>query len=140
MEDGQVEFLTFDETPAEKYLGVASIRFFGQIILRYKVQRTKDGNGIFIAAPSFKKVDESGEHWCQWFMLDSMSQNETVANLIKTKVKAHFTSKSSDSSNSGSGGASYDQNALGGYNQPRAQKTAPASSGWGSQAFAHRTA
>ena len=139
MEDPQVEFLTFDETPAEKYLGVASIRFFGQIILRYKVQRTKDGSGVFIAAPSFKKVDETGEHWCQWFMLDSMSQNETVTNLIKTKVKAHFNSKA-DGSNSGSGGTSYDQNALGGYNQSRAQKTAPASSGWGSQAFAHRTA
>ena len=55
MEDSQVEFLTFDETPAEKYLGVASIRFFGQIILRYKVQRTKDGNGIFIAARALKK-------------------------------------------------------------------------------------
>ncbi len=140
MEDGQVEFLTFDETPAEKYLGVASIRFFGQIILRYKVQRTKDGNGIFIAAPSFKKVDESGEHWCQWFMLDSMSQNETVANLIKTKVKAHFISKGSDSPNSGSGGSFYDQNGYGGYNQSRAQKTAPASNGWASQAFAPRTA
>lgn len=139
MEDSQVEFLTFDETPAEKYLGVASIRFFGQIILRYKVQRTKDGSGVFIAAPSFKKVDETGEHWCQWFMLDSMSQNETVTNLIKTKVKAHFNSKA-DGSNSGSGGTSYDQNALGGYNQPRAQKTASTSSGWGSQAFAHRTA
>jgi hypothetical protein len=41
MEDCQVEFLAFDETPAEKYLGVASIRFFGQIILRYKVQRIR---------------------------------------------------------------------------------------------------
>lgn len=126
MEDCQVEFLAFDETPAEKYLGVASIRFFGQIILRYKVQRTKDGNSIFIAAPSFKKVDETGEHWCQWFMLDSMSQNETVTNLIKTKVKAYFSSK--DPSNSGSGGVSYDQNGFVGYNQSRAQK------------FAHRTA
>jgi hypothetical protein len=38
MEDSQLEFLAFDETPAEKYIGVASIRFFGQIILRYKVQ------------------------------------------------------------------------------------------------------
>lgn len=51
MEDSQVEFLAFDETLAEKYLGVASLRFFGQIILRYKVQQTKDGNGIFIVAP-----------------------------------------------------------------------------------------
>ncbi len=107
MEETQVEFLTFDETPAEKYLGVASLRFFGQIILRYKVQRTKDGSSIFIAAPSFKKVDQSGEHWCQWFMLDSMSQNETVTNLIKTKVKAHYTARM--------GNSSYDQNSFGEY-------------------------
>lgn len=138
MEDTQVEFLTFDETPAEKYLGVASIRFFGQIILRYKVQRTKDGNGIFIAAPSFKKVDHAGEHWCQWFMLDSMSQNETVTNLIKTKVKAHYNSRSGGSANSG--GSSCDQNGLGGYNSSCAQKTASASNGWGSQSLSHRAA
>lgn len=128
MEDFQLEFLTFDETPSEKYLGVASLRFFGQIILRYKVQRTKDGNGIFIAAPSFKKVDQSGEHWCQWFMLDSMSHNETVTNLIKTKVKAHYNSRSGD------------QNGFGGYNPSSSQKVAPASSGWGSQSLSPRTA
>ena len=132
MEDSQLEFLAFDETPAEKYIGVASIRFFGQIILRYKVQRTKDGNGIFIAAPSFKKVDQSGEHWCQWFMLDSMSQNETVTNLIKTKVKAYYNSRS--------GGSSCDQNGFGGYSPSCAQKAAPASNGWGSQSLSPRTA
>ena len=115
MEDSQVEFLSFDETPSEKYLGVASIRFFGQIILRYKVQRTKDGNSIFIAAPSFRKVDQSGEQWCQWFMLDSMSQNEIVANLIKTKVKAYFNNKTDVNVSS-------------------------LPSGWNNQAYAHRTA
>lgn len=119
MEDCQVEFLAFDETPAEKYLGVASIRFFGQIILRYKVQRTKDGNSIFIAAPSFKKVDQAGEHWCQWFMLDSMSQNEIVTNLIKTKVKAYFNNKIECSSS---------------------PKASSLSSEWNTQAYAHRTA
>lgn len=140
MEDCQVEFLGFDETPAEKYLGVASIRFFGQIILRYKVQRTKDGTGIFIAAPSYRKIDQSGEHWCQWFMLDSMSQNETVTNLIKTKVKAHYSSKSGDGQNLSSMACSSDQQANGGYNQSRAQKTASASNGWASPAYSHRTA
>lgn len=118
MEDSQVEFLTFDETPAEKYLGVASLRFFGQIILRYKVQQTKDGNGIFIAAPSFKKTDQSGEHWCQWFMLDSMSQNETVTNLIKMKVKAYYNGK----------------------NGPAQNVYGSQSRGWTAQALSHQTA
>jgi len=30
MEDFQVEFLNFDETPEEKYLGVASLKIFGK--------------------------------------------------------------------------------------------------------------
>ncbi len=120
MEDSQVEFLAFDETPAEKYLGVASLRFFGQIILRYKVQQTKDGHGIFIAAPSFKKTDQSGEHWCQWFMLDSMSHNETVTNLIKMKVKAHYNTKNGPT-----------QNGYGSHSTSR---------GWGSQSLSPQTA
>lgn len=119
MEDLQVEFLGFDETPEEKYLGVASLKLFGKVILRFKVQRTKDGNGMFVAIPSYRKIDHTGEQWCQWFMLDSSSQKEVVENLIKTRVKAYFKAKEAGVST---------------------QKVAVASNGWGSQAFAHRTA
>ncbi len=140
MEDFQVEFLSFEETPNEKYLGVARLRIFGKVILCFKVQRTKDGNGMFVAIPSYKKVDQTGEQWCQWFMLDSSSQKEMVDNLIKTKVKAYFKSKSEDNSNSGSGGSFCSQNGFVGQSQPSAQRAASASNGWGSQAFAHRTA
>ncbi|MBS0585217.1 MAG: hypothetical protein JSR76_02810 [Verrucomicrobia bacterium] len=135
MEDFQVEFLNFDETPEEKYLGVASLKIFGKIILRFKVQRTKDGNGMFVAIPSYRKTDQMGEQWCQWFMLDSSSQKEIVENLIKSKVKAYFKSKE-DSSNSNSGGSFCSSNNYSGHSQ----KAASASNGWGSQAFAHRTA
>ena len=55
MEDSQVEFLAFDETPAEKYLGVASMRFFGQIILRYKVQRLKMAMAYSLLPPALKR-------------------------------------------------------------------------------------
>jgi hypothetical protein len=127
MQEEEVEFLSFDETPEEKYLGVASIRFFGRIILRYKVQKTKDGNGIFIAAPSFKKTDPSGEHWCQWFMLDSMSQNESVTNLIKTKVKLYFSSKAAHGQSSNQNTPAFAQQAQGGQNY---SKNTSASNGW----------
>ena len=140
MEDFQVEFLSFDETPEEKYLGVASLRVCGKVILRFKVQRTKDGNGMFVAIPSYRKTDQTGEQWCQWFMLDSSSQKEMVENLIKSKVKAYFKAKSEDGSNSGSGGSFSHQNGFVGQSQHAAQKLAAASNGWGSQAFSPRTA
>ncbi len=137
MESFQVEFLNFDETPEEKYLGVASLKIFGKIILRFKVQRTKDGNGMFVAIPSYRKTDQMGEQWCQWFMLDSSSQKEVVENLIKSKVKAYFKAKE-DSSNSNSGSSFCSSNAYNG--QHSNQKVSSASSGWGSQALTHRTA
>jgi hypothetical protein len=52
-------------------------------------------------------------------MLDSMSQNEIVTNLIKTKVKAYFNNKIDGSSS---------------------PKAASLSSEWNTQAYAHRTA
>ncbi len=140
MEDFQVEFLSFDETPDEKYLGVASLKILGKIILRFKVQRTKDGNGMFVAIPSYRKTDPTGEQWCQWFMLDSSSQKEMVENLIKSKVKAYFKSKSDDASNSSSGGSFCSSNGFNGQIQHSAHKAASASNGWGSQAFSPRTA
>lgn len=139
MENFQVEFLSFDETPDEKYLGVASLKIFGKIILRFKVQRTKDGNSMFVAIPSYRKTDHTGEQWCQWFMLDSSSQKEMVENLIKSKVKAYFKAKSDDASNSNSGGSFCSQNAFGGQSQHSAQKVAATSNGWDSQAYAPRT-
>lgn len=141
MEDFQVEFLSFDETPEEKYLGVATLKILGKmpVILRFKVQKTKDGNGMFVAIPSYRKTDHAGEQWCQWHMLDSSSDKEIVENLIKTKVKAYFKAKESGS-NSSSNGSFCSQNAFGGHNQHSAQKVAAASNGWGSQAFTHRTA
>lgn len=139
MEDFQVEFLSFDETPDEKYLGVASLKMFSKIILRFKVQRTKDGNGMFVAIPSYKKIDHAGEQWCQWFMLDSSSQKEIVENLIKSKVKAYFKAKSEDASNSNSSGSFCSQNTFGGQSQHSAQKVAAAPNGWGSQTYAPRT-
>ncbi len=140
MEDFQVEFLSFDETPKEKYLGVASLKIYNEIILRFKVQRTKDGNGMFVAIPSYKKEDHAGEQWCQWFMLDSSSRKEMVENLIKSKVKAYFKSKSDDASNSSSGGSFCSSNGFSGQSQHSAHKAASASNGWGSQAFSPRTA
>ena len=137
MDDFQVEFMNFDETPEEKYLGVASLKIFDKIILRFKVQKTKDGNGMFVAIPSYRKTDHMGEQWCQWFMLDSSSQKEVVENLIKSKVRTYFKEKE-DSSNSNSGGSFCSSKTYSG--QHSHQKTASASRGWGSQAFAHRTA
>lgn len=126
-----IEFVGFDETPLEKYLGVATIRILKEVILRFKVQRTKDGNGIFIAAPSFKKTNETGEHWCQWHMLDSMSQNEVVTNLIKSKVKEYYQIKSGNTPVSNTGIAPMNQNTQNNQAYNNTQKTQPAqNNGW----------
>jgi hypothetical protein len=136
-----VEFVGFDETPLEKYLGVATIRILNEVILRFKVQRTKDGNGIFIAAPSFKKTNETGEHWCQWHMLDSMSQNEVVTNLIKSKVKEYYQIKSGNMQASNSGIARTNQNSPNNQTYNNTQKSQPASSnGWSQNSWGVATA
>ena len=77
---------------------------------------------------------------CDELKLSKSAAKEMVENLIKSKVKAYFKSKSDDASNSSSGGSFCSSNGFNGQSQHSAHKAASASNGWGSQAFSPRTA
>lgn len=84
-----IEFLKFEKTPSEKYLGIVTIRAYGKIILRYKIIPTKDGSSFF-AAPSTYKMPatiDRDEHYISAFMLDSISENEECMAIIKSAVR-----------------------------------------------------
>jgi hypothetical protein len=81
------EFLSYIETPAEKYLGVASLKCWGKIVLRFKIVATKDGKGTFPACASYKIIDESGERYIPAFIVDSRSEQEEIEHVIRNGVK-----------------------------------------------------
>jgi hypothetical protein len=89
----EIEFLGYKETPAEKYLGIATVRIGRAVVLKYRINQTKDGQNIFPAAPSYKEVVDGQDKWNEWFMVDSRSQHEDINTLIKEKVRAYYAQK-----------------------------------------------
>ena len=78
------QFLKYQPTPNEKHLGIATVKAYGKIILRYKIIPTKDGSSFFPCAASYKMPDDS---YISAFILDSNSENEELTSLIKTHIK-----------------------------------------------------
>lgn len=84
----QFEFLEFVATPNEKHLGIATIKAFGKIILRYKIIPNKDGTGYFVGCASYKMPGiAGGDQYEEAFMLDSNYEMKQVTSLILANVK-----------------------------------------------------
>lgn len=93
----QVEILKFEPTPESKHVGVAHVRLFKQVVLRYKVIENKDGSGYFVAPPSYKREFPDGtDKWNQWFMLDSQVFSEEVQDMIRAYVNKALAQKPSN--------------------------------------------
>lgn len=91
----EIEILKFEETPEAKHLGVAHVRLFRQVILRYKVQEKTDGVGYFINPPAYKREFSDGtEKWTKWHLLDSQVFQEEVRDQVESYVHIHMTNKS----------------------------------------------
>lgn len=80
-----MEFIKYESTPGEKHLGIASVKLYGKIILRYKIVPTKDGASFF-AAPSAFKMSATDTYQAS-VLIDSHSENEMLMNFIKENVK-----------------------------------------------------
>jgi len=85
----QYEFIAYKPTPSDQYmLGVATVRLYGKVILRYKHVKTKDGTGDFFTSPSYSVSEDGEKKYLQAFLLDSRSDEEQLQDLIRRGVKA----------------------------------------------------
>ena len=75
------EFLSYEPVVGEKFLGIATVRAWGKIILRYKIVPGKDG-GWFAGAASIK----NGDKYESAFMIDSQYESKALMEFIKTQV------------------------------------------------------
>lgn len=83
-----MEFIKFERTPGEKHLGIATVKMYGKIMLRYKIIPSKDGASFFCAPPSATKMvgQDGKDYYPASFVIDSNSENETLQNFIKAHV------------------------------------------------------
>ncbi|HUU86569.1 MAG TPA: hypothetical protein VMX17_02300 [Candidatus Glassbacteria bacterium] len=82
------EFLNYLETPTERYFkGIATVRLYGRIILKYKIVEKKDGTGFFVAPPNYRIPTGDGSHkYMDAFMIDSRSEHDELLQLVRNGV------------------------------------------------------
>ena len=88
-----LEFLSFSETPNEKYLGIATIRVEKRFIFRYKISPNPRGVGFFLNVPSVK-IDDSNKPYKAAFFFESIYENEQIESFVEENVKKLLTIKS----------------------------------------------
>lgn len=94
----QFEFIKYEPTPGEKQEGIAFIKAYGRIMLRFKIVKTKDGKGYFPACSSYKMGTQNGEDiYLAAFVIDSKSEDEELRNLIRAKVAPFLDGKKGQS-------------------------------------------
>lgn len=76
------EFLSYEPVTGERFLGIATVRAWGKIILRYKIVPTKDGKNFFPAASAIKSADR----YEPCFVLDSAHESKQLTDMIKEQV------------------------------------------------------
>lgn len=83
------EFLNYLQTPDEKYfMGIATTRIYGKIVLKYKIVQKKDNSGYFIAPPNYRlPVKEDGTHkYIDAFLIDSRTEHDLLLEFIRKHV------------------------------------------------------
>lgn len=85
-----IEFVSFERTPAEKHLGIATIRMTypdGFFLIRYKIVLMKDGVNIFPGMASYKISDMGMDTYVEAFTVDSRVKEKEISDLIRRNVK-----------------------------------------------------
>lgn len=82
----QFEFIKFERTPSEeKYLGIAYVKAWGKINLRFKMQKNKEGPGYYVSPDAHKKPNQEGK-WEDSFLLESNGDKEELEDMIRQRV------------------------------------------------------
>lgn len=82
-----MEFIKYEATPKEKHLGIATVKLYGKILLRFKIVPTKDGQGYF-STPAYIKTEREGEDkFIASFVIDSRTEEDELNTLIRDEIR-----------------------------------------------------
>jgi len=81
-----MEFVKFEPIEDEKCLGIATVKLYEKIVLRYKIIPIREGGGYFPAPASYKLSDDK---YIASFMIDSRTEEEEVINMIRENLKQY---------------------------------------------------
>lgn len=85
-----VEFIKYEKAGSdEKYLGIATVKYLGKIILNYKVVMKKDGSGYFPTVGSYKNPQDSTQ-FLGWFLIESNFEIQEIENCIRKNIRQYM--------------------------------------------------
>jgi len=91
------QFISYTPTPTDQYmLGIAKIKLYGKIELRYKHVKTKDGSGSFFTSATYSMVDPNTQEkkYVPCFLIDSRSDEEEIQDIIRDGMNRVLKQKS----------------------------------------------
>ncbi len=87
--NNQFQFISYTPTPNDQYmLGIAKVKLYGKVELRYKHVKTKDGNGSFFTSATYTTTDPqtNEKKYIPCFLVDSRSDEEMLQEVIRSGV------------------------------------------------------
>ncbi len=95
--NNQFQFISYTPTPNDQYmLGIAKIKLYGKVELRYKHVKTKDGNGTFFTSATYTTTDPqtNEKKYVPCFLIDSRSDEEILQEVIREGVNQVMNQRS----------------------------------------------
>ena len=80
------EFIKYDLTPHDRHKGIAHVRAYGKISLRFKVIPKKNGEGTFPAAPSIRMGTEPDISYLSAFSVDSKEEESELMSVLRDGI------------------------------------------------------
>lgn len=81
-----IKFMEYVETPTEKHLGIATI-MYGSMLLRFKIQPGKDGQGFYAQSASHKVTENGQDKYLESFLVDSRIEHGKMMDIVREGVK-----------------------------------------------------
>jgi hypothetical protein len=78
------EFISYKSTPGDQYMiGIATVKLFGKVLVRFKHVKKKDGNGDFFAMQSYAITEDGQKKYLECVLLDSRSDEELLMDAVR---------------------------------------------------------
>jgi hypothetical protein len=86
------ELLEYLPTPGDKQLGIATVRCWGKIVLKYKIVSGKDGHGFFASEAGGIKTGMSADGkdiYEKIFVVDSNYEDKAIKTFISRSINPY---------------------------------------------------
>lgn len=81
------KFISYKPTPDDQYmLGIATVKLYDKVVVRYKLVQSKDGKGNFFCVANYTLTEHGEKKYLPCVIMDSNSDKELLEDFIRENV------------------------------------------------------